>query len=188
MFYWCKSWPCMLFFLYLQMATCPTCAPRQKLKTLNPVLQPILSHKPWSYVGIDLIGPLSETPMFFQRCPFFFWQLQTPTSPPSTHWGCGGILLLPSTIQSQMVECSQCKEWYHDECEGVNVEKFILPWPFRAWSHGTAYGNATCPAGTWLLVMSPVADGNIRYMSAMVGCWRRPAWRRPIWRLRYMLI
>ena len=44
------------------MATCPTCAPRQKLKTLNPVLQPILAHKPWSYVGIDLVGPLAETP------------------------------------------------------------------------------------------------------------------------------
>ena len=44
------------------MAICPTCAPRQKLKTHYPLLQPILSHKPWSYVGIDLIGPLAETP------------------------------------------------------------------------------------------------------------------------------
>ena len=40
---------------------CDRCQRSEKIKTVAPVLKPIKTEGPWQMVGVDLIGPLTES-------------------------------------------------------------------------------------------------------------------------------
>jgi hypothetical protein len=50
----------MIFGLF-QIMACDRCQRQEKLKTMAPTLHPIVTNEPWEMVGIDLIGPFTET-------------------------------------------------------------------------------------------------------------------------------
>ena len=107
-----------------QVESCDQCQRNnKKLQKASGVLHPVpVTSKIWHQVGMDLIGPLTETPRGNKYIITEAGQSTTVSTKKHIFIHLYCTCKMPESYDTRMVQCDDCDTWYHFKCVGIRKE------------------------------------------------------------------